>query len=530
MANSTAGLVGFITRSANSLIDPVTGGPLRFVSYNLPNLFLIDDPEYAIPDEFEQDDLLSTIAQFGGRVARTYVFGVQTAGESAATALKHIIKEGSDVKLNERMMVALDKALALANERGVRLIIPFIDRWEWWGGVESFVKLYDPTLPASAFYTEPSIQNGFKSIIEQIITRVNTVTNIAYREDPAILAWETGNELEIDDGRIPTDWTLEIASHIKGLDRNHLVMDGSWKHGWDERVLQDPNIDIYSNHYYRQLGFTTIEWAGLGIMAAILLVSVVVAVLSLCLPKTIAWLKERKGDRFSLRRKRILTVLLALILMGGSAAGIALLMIMRHNNPLYGKRSASDAAVIASHNKVFIAGEFGFAPERSYRQLLDNVERGVMSGAMLWSLRGHSKDGGFYTHEEMHGYLSYHYPGFPEGPGFSADERTIVPMITSYASRLASQFKYPIPSSSLPAPPVLLGASTGLIWRGVAGASDYQIEQQTGSSQWNVVATGIHDNKMPGQVLYPSVTKGAEYRVRARNAAGLGAPSNSLPA
>ena len=55
----------------------------RFISFNIPNLHLIEDNmafettnEWRFPDEFEITDALQTIKQMGGRAARTYVISI----------------------------------------------------------------------------------------------------------------------------------------------------------------------------------------------------------------------------------------------------------------------------------------------------------------------------------------------------------------------------------------------------------------------------------------------------------------------
>ncbi|HKD76091.1 MAG TPA: hypothetical protein VKB76_11380, partial [Ktedonobacterales bacterium] len=78
---------------------------------------------------------------------------------------------------------------------------------------------------------------------QTILTHVNTITGVALRDDPTIMAWETGNELTP-----PPEWTKLITHFIKGLDPHHLVMDG--RYGIDENVLNWPDIDIYSDHFY----------------------------------------------------------------------------------------------------------------------------------------------------------------------------------------------------------------------------------------------------------------------------------------
>jgi hypothetical protein len=46
-----------------------------------------------------------------------------------------------------------------------------------------------------------------------------------------------------------------------------------------------------------------------------------------------------------------------------------------------------------------------------------------VSGSMVWSLRFHNKDGGFYNHRELPGkYAAYHYPGFQANSGYGEIE------------------------------------------------------------------------------------------------------------
>ncbi len=80
-----------------------------------------------------------------------------------------------------------------------------------------------------------------------VINRRNTFTGTLYKDDKAILAWETGNELY---STYP--WTKEIAAHIKSLDSNHLVLDGFYIGSKEiqPEALDDPNIDIVSSHHY----------------------------------------------------------------------------------------------------------------------------------------------------------------------------------------------------------------------------------------------------------------------------------------
>ena len=71
----------FITRSGDKLMEGKK--EYRFISFNIPNLHLIEDNmafeatnEWRFPDEFEITDALQTVKQMGGRVARTYVISI----------------------------------------------------------------------------------------------------------------------------------------------------------------------------------------------------------------------------------------------------------------------------------------------------------------------------------------------------------------------------------------------------------------------------------------------------------------------
>ena len=102
----------------------------RFISFNIPNLHYIEDyldfdqtNPWRLPNEFEIRDALNAIKQCNGKVARMYVLSVRKQGESKEI-IRHVESPGN---FNEEAFIALDKVLQIANEVGVRVIIPFID-------------------------------------------------------------------------------------------------------------------------------------------------------------------------------------------------------------------------------------------------------------------------------------------------------------------------------------------------------------------------------------------------------------------
>lgn len=233
----------FITVEGDQLF--LKGEAFRFVSFNVPNLHVLEDPYWHRADPWEQEDAIRSVKMMGGRVIRTYTLSI-TGGirpKESGNQLAHILGKGV---YSEELFVDLDKAIQLAGEHGVYLIIPLIDEWSWFGGITEFSALYGKT--KSQFFTNAEVKQGFKDLIFYVLNRTNTFTGVKYKDDPAILAWELGNEL-----RSATDpWIAEMATYVKSIDSNHLLMSGRDK--ITSADLNNPNIDIVSSHYYANNG------------------------------------------------------------------------------------------------------------------------------------------------------------------------------------------------------------------------------------------------------------------------------------
>jgi mannan endo-1,4-beta-mannosidase len=284
--------------------------------------------------------------------------------------------------------------------------------------------------------------------VRHVLNRVNTRTGVAYRDDSAILGWETGNELDA-----PSAWTARIAKLIKSLDSNHLVIDGYSLHGVREESLADPNIDVVTTHHYPNVG---------------------------------------KGEYIA---------------------------------PIREARAKSRG------RKPYFVGEFGFIPPDEISAVYDEVIENGVSGALLWSLRFHHRDGGFYWHSEPAGegvYKAYHWPGFDSGDKYG--EREIMRLTREKAYQIRGE-KPPMPE--VPAAPRLLSIAdpAAISWQGSAGATAYMVERATnGAGPWTVLADGIDDTAIQYRPLFSDATaepgQSYFYRLTAKNAAGSSTPSN----
>jgi mannan endo-1,4-beta-mannosidase len=426
---------------------------LRFVSFNVPNLNYIEDEfafqrthPYRLPDAFEIRDALESVRQMGGQVVRLYTIPVRRARDPEDVPT-YLLAPG---ELDEASMRAMDRVLALANETGVRLIVPLLNNWEWMGGRPQYADFRDKG--EEEFWTDRQLVDDFKRTVEETVTRTNTLTGVEYRDDRAILCWETGNELQA-----PHAWTHEIASHIKKLDPNHLVMDGYYAIDpipVREEAVADPVVDILSSHHY-------------------------------------------VSDPELLRS------------------------FIRTNEEIIAAR------------KPYVVGEFGFLGTAAVGRVLDDVVDSGISGALVWSLRFHRREGGFYWHSEPLGsglFKAYHWPGFESGDDY--DERDLLAAIRARAFRIQGRTPPPLPA---PEPPRLLPIEdvSRISWQGSVGASSYVVERsRERDGSWTVVADQLSDAAQPYEALFhdtsAAVGESYHYRVRARSLAGTSPPSNEV--
>ncbi|MCM2678705.1 hypothetical protein [Echinimonas agarilytica] len=249
----------FITRDGHRLIE--NGEEFRFAGIHAPELHRIEDDAKGVcsadprgwgqyfkwPTADEQDNWIQSLVLTGHKAMRVYVLSVATPYDEACDRETHILApESRDgmPRLNETAMVHYDRMIALSEKHGLRLILPFIDHWMWWGGREQLAAFYGEN--EDDFYDVNSkTYAAYLNIIEQVINRTNTITGRKYKDEKAIMAWETGNELKSSTEAFLTT----TSAFIKANDSNHLVMDGTYL-SINEFAKNDPNIDIISNHFY----------------------------------------------------------------------------------------------------------------------------------------------------------------------------------------------------------------------------------------------------------------------------------------
>ncbi|KAM0897998.1 hypothetical protein ACQ4PT_022224 [Festuca glaucescens] len=154
----------------------------------------------------------------------------------------------------EEVFQALDFVVSEARRYKMRLILALCNNWGDYGGKAQYVSWgkeagVDLTSDDD-FFSDPTLKSYYKAFVEAVLTRINTITNVAYKDDPTIIAWELINE-----PRCPSDpsgdtlqaWIGEMASHVKSIDPLHLVEIGvEGYYGPSTPELLPVNPDDYS--------------------------------------------------------------------------------------------------------------------------------------------------------------------------------------------------------------------------------------------------------------------------------------------
>ena len=228
---SSEALSGFVTRSGTQLM--LNGHPFRFAGANMHWLPFDDSTSYT--SQFRVNDGLDTASEMGISVVRSHNLGISVGCSNCIEPQLGVF--------NETALVHDDYVIKEARDHGIRLIIPLTDNWHFpEGGKHTFTD-WRGISDENQFYYNTQVISDFELYISTLLNHVNTYTGIAYKNDPTIMAWETGNELDP-----PTRWTQTISTYVKSIDRNHLVVDG--RSGVDPNAASLTNVDIVSHHYY----------------------------------------------------------------------------------------------------------------------------------------------------------------------------------------------------------------------------------------------------------------------------------------
>lgn len=153
---------------------------------------------------------------------------------------------------NETLLKGLDRLLVELNARDMHAVIYLNNFWEWSGGMGTYLYWVnggtfvdgpsDPNHPWPAypvftkdFYANQQANALYRDYVRAVVSRRNSISGTAYRDDPAIMSWQLaneprpGNRHEADETDMPAfqSWIDDTAAFIKAIDPNHMVSTGN---------------------------------------------------------------------------------------------------------------------------------------------------------------------------------------------------------------------------------------------------------------------------------------------------------------
>ncbi|KAM0954082.1 putative mannan endo-1,4-beta-mannosidase [Dioscorea sansibarensis] len=174
---------------------------------------------------------------------------------------------------DERVFQALDFVISEAKTYGIRLILTLANNFQDFGGKAQYVQWAKDAgqwiSGEDDFYTNSVVKNYYKNHIKKVLTRYNTITNVLYKDDPTIMAWELINEprCQVDySGKTVHAWVEEMADYTKSIDNKHLLdigMEGFYGDSTPDKKQYNPGYqvgtDFITSNLLNNIDFATIH-------------------------------------------------------------------------------------------------------------------------------------------------------------------------------------------------------------------------------------------------------------------------------
>ncbi|WP_328917409.1 MULTISPECIES: glycoside hydrolase 5 family protein [unclassified Streptomyces] len=216
----TAKTQGFVTTHQGAF--RLNGKPFRFGGTNC--YYLHQQSHYMI------DNALDDAAAMGLTVLRAWAFADGDGQSYRALQPKPYVYD-------EAAFDALDYAVWKAGQLGIRLVLPLVNNWPDYGGMQQYVQWflglpddsYSDGTHHDRFYTEPKIKAAYKAYARFVIGRRNRYTGLHYNQDPTIMTFELANEPRCrseKSGATLLGWAREMSAYVKKLAPSQLVAVG----------------------------------------------------------------------------------------------------------------------------------------------------------------------------------------------------------------------------------------------------------------------------------------------------------------
>ena len=198
-------------------------------------------------------DALDAAAVSGFHVVRTWGFNDSDPGNVAAGGNPDAsILQLSPGVYQDSAWKAMDFVIAEAAKRNIHLIITLVNNWDAYGGMNRYVQ-WAGLSGHDLFYTDPGVKQLYKNYVHDFVSRVNSITGVAYKNDPTIMAWELANEAECKSDLGASQgtllgWYAEMSAFLKSVDSNHLVATG--EEGFDVTTSGYTSFTSYTTYFF----------------------------------------------------------------------------------------------------------------------------------------------------------------------------------------------------------------------------------------------------------------------------------------
>lgn len=264
---------GFVGVDGSGTGFELYGQPFTYVGVNCYYLFdygtgtTYDDSGNLISNSKQYvQEVLNEAQSLGIKVIRTWAFASGDASVPLGGQY-NLFELGSPGNYQETTFRGLDYVVAEASKRGIRVLPVLVNNWDNYGGMKWYVDRSPTTNKTltgdeyhDQFYTDPNCQAYYQNYVANLLNRVNTYTGIAYKDDPAIFAWELTNEARAKStapGSATLDaWIATMSAYVKSIDPDHLLTTGieGWGSPWEGTNFVssqfNTNIDFATFHFY----------------------------------------------------------------------------------------------------------------------------------------------------------------------------------------------------------------------------------------------------------------------------------------
>jgi mannan endo-1,4-beta-mannosidase len=215
------------------------------------------------------DLVMSHLQSSGLKILRVWGFNDIKSSTSSVWFQSFISGQSPQINTGANGLQRLDYVVKSAESHGIKLIIPFVNYWDDYGGMAAYNAYYGITTKTQ-WYTDSRVQAQYQTYIKAVVDR--------YKSSTAIFAWELANEVRCPgcSTDVIYQWAQTTSAYVKSLDSSHMVTlgdegfmdgggDGSYPYTKAEGVdfkknLAISTLDFGTFHLYPSSWGVSTDW------------------------------------------------------------------------------------------------------------------------------------------------------------------------------------------------------------------------------------------------------------------------------